>query len=178
MRDLVSDPHTAILGQPQGTILNLADARAVNAQQTLLTITHESVESSLQEARKLAMRARIVLLAADELSNTATASQLHTMQHTVGKWRRRYLETGLDRLVDELRPGTSNKLSDHDVKRVLVLTLESTPADATHWSTRSMAKRAGLSRASIHCIWQAFSLMPHRSETFKLSKGQMFRSAR
>jgi transposase len=125
-------------------------------------------------AQALAMRSRIVLLAADGLSNTAIASQLHTMQHTVGKWRRRYLESGLDGLVDEPRPGTSNKLSDQDVERVLALTLESTPADATHWSTRSMAKRAGLSRASIHRIWRAFSLAPHRSETFKLSKDPLF----
>jgi len=125
-------------------------------------------------AQALAMRARIVLLAADGLSNTAIAGQLHTMQHTVGKWRRRYLESGLDGLVDEPRPGTSNKLSDQDVERVLALTLESAPADATHWSTRSMAKRAGLSRASIHRIWQAFSLAPHRSETFKLSKDPLF----
>lgn len=121
-------------------------------------------------AQALAMRSRIVLLAADGLSNSAIASQLHTMQHTVGKWRRRYLESGLDGLVDEPRPGTSNKLSDRDVERVLALTLESAPADATHWSTRSMAKRAGLSHASIHRIWQAFSLAPHRSERFKLSK--------
>jgi transposase len=125
-------------------------------------------------AQALAMRSRIVLLAADGLSNTAIASQLRTMQHTVGKWRRRYLECGLDGLLDEPRPGTSHKLSDREVERVLTLTLESTPVDATHWSTRAMAKRAGLSRNSIHRIWQAFSLAPHRSETFKLSKDPLF----
>lgn len=76
--------------------------------------------------------------------------------------------------MDEPRPGTSHKLSDQDVECVLALTLESIPADATHWSTRSMAKRAGLSRASIHRLWQAFSLAPHRSETFKLSKDPLF----
>ncbi len=125
-------------------------------------------------AQALARRSRIVLLASDGLSNTAIASQLHTMQHTVGKWRRRYLESGLDGLLDEPRSGTSHKLSDQEVKRVLALTLESTPAEATHWSTRSMAKRAGLSRASIHRIWRALSLAPHRSETFKLSKDPLF----
>ncbi len=92
-------------------------------------------------AQALAMRSRIVLLAGDGLSNTVIASQLHTMQHTVGKWRRRYLESGLDGLLDEPRPGTSHKLSDREVERVLALTLESTPADATHWSTRSLAKQ-------------------------------------
>jgi transposase len=125
-------------------------------------------------AQALAMRSRIILLAADGLSNKVIASELHTMQHTVSKWRRRYLESGLDGLLDEPRPGTSHKLSDSDIERVLALTLESTPADATHWSTRSMAKRSGLSRNSIHRIWQAFALAPHRSETFKLSKDPLF----
>ncbi len=125
-------------------------------------------------AQALAMRSRIVLLAGDGLSNTAIARQLHTMQHTVGKWRRRYSESGLDGLLDEPRPGTSRKLGDADVERVLTLTLESAPRDATHWSTRSMAKRVGLSRNSIQRIWQAFSLAPHRSETFKLSRDPLF----
>ena len=125
-------------------------------------------------AQALAMRARIVLLAADGQSNTVIASPLHTMQHTVGKWRRRYLESGLDGLLDEPRPGASHKLNDQDVERVLALTLESTPAAATHWSTRSLAKHVGLSRNSIHRIWQAFSLAPHRSETFKLSRDPLF----
>src|ERR1022692_2971803 len=125
-------------------------------------------------AQALAMRSRVVLLAAAGKSNTAIATQLSVTLQTAGKWRQRYLDMGLDGLVDEPRPGTSHKLSDQDVERVLALTLESTPADATHWSTRSMAKRAGLSRASIHRIWQAFSLAPHRSETFKLSKDPLF----
>ncbi len=125
-------------------------------------------------AQALAMRSRIILLAGDGLSNTVIASRLHAMQRTVSKWRRRYLESGLDGLLDEPRPGTSRKLSDRDMESVLALTLESTPADATHWSTRSMAKRTGLSRNSIHRIWRAFSLAPHRSETFKLSKDPLF----
>ena len=116
----------------------------------------------------------MVLLAAHGDSNTAIARQLSVTLPTVGKWRQRYLDQGLDGLVDEPRPGTSRKLSDKDVERVLALTLESTPSDATHWSTRSLAKRTGLSRASIHRIWRAFSLAPHRSETFKLSKDPLF----
>src|ERR1700679_106242 len=127
-----------------------------------------------KSSQALAMRSRVVLLAADGNSNTAIAHRLRVTLQTVGKWRQRYLDMGLDGLVDEPRQGTSHKLSDQDVERVWALTLESTPADATHWSTRSMAKRAGLSRASIHRIWQAFSLAPHRSETFKLSKDPLF----
>ena len=121
-------------------------------------------------AQALAMRARIVLLAADGLSNTAIAKQLSTTLHTAGKWRQRFLDRGADGLLDEPRPGSSRKLSDEDVERVLTLTLASRPADATQWPTRSMAQRTGPSRASIHRIWRAFSLAPHRAETFKLSR--------
>jgi hypothetical protein len=84
------------------------------------------------------------------------------------------LDNGIDGLLDEPRPGTSRKLSDEDVERVLALTLESKPADATHWSTRSLAQRTGFSRASIHRIWRAFALAPHRAETFKLSRDPLF----
>jgi len=125
-------------------------------------------------AQALAMRSRVVLLAASGTSNTAIARQLRVTLQTVGKWRQRFLDQGVDGLLDEPRPGTSRKLRDRDVERVLALTLESAPVGATHWSTRSMAQRAGLSRASIHRIWQAFSLAPHRSETFKLSKDPLF----
>jgi transposase len=88
----------------------------------------ESWSRRPKTAQALAMRSRIVLLAADGLSNTAIAARVHTLQHTVGKWRRRYLESGLD----EPRPGTGRRLSDEDVERVLTLTLESTPTEATH----------------------------------------------
>ena len=101
-------------------------------------------------AQALALRSRIVLPAGDGLSNTAITKQLHTMQHTVGKWRRRYSKSGLDDLLDEPRPGASRKPGDADVERVLTLTLESTPEDATHWPTRSMAKRVGLSRTLLY----------------------------
>jgi transposase len=125
-------------------------------------------------AQALAMRSRIVLLAGDGSCNTEIARMLLTTKQTVGKWRQRYIDHGLDGLLDEPRPGTSRKLSDKDVERVLALTLESTPQAATHWSTREMAKACGLSRASVHRIWSAFSLAPHRAETFKLSKDPLF----
>lgn len=125
-------------------------------------------------AQALAMRSRVVLLAAQGQSNTLIAAQLGVTLQTVGKWRQRYLEQGLDGLVDEPRPGTSRKLSDSDVERVLARTLESQPEAATHWSTRDMARACGLSQSSISRIWRAFSLAPHRSETFKLSKDPLF----
>ena len=125
-------------------------------------------------AQALAMRSRIVLLSAEGNSNSRIAEMLLTTKQTVGKWRQRYVDQGLDGLLDEPRPGTSRKLSDKDVERVLTLTLESTPQAATHWSTREMARLCGLSRASVHRIWSAFSLAPHRAETFKLSKDPLF----
>src|SRR5260370_20462305 len=117
----------------------------------------------------LAVRARMFLLAADGLSNTAVAEQVSTTLHTVGKWRQRFLDSGIDGLLDEQRPGTSRKLSDEDVERVLTLTLESKPAHATHWSPRSLSQPTGLTRASIHRIWRSFALAPQASETFQLA---------
>jgi transposase len=84
------------------------------------------------------------------------------------------VEQRLDGLLDEPRPGTPRKVSDGEVERVLAMTLESQPRDATHWSTRSLAKQCGLSRSTVSRIWRAFSLQPHRTETFKLSKDPLF----
>jgi transposase/transposase-like protein len=102
------------------------------------------------------------------------AQKLGITKQTVGKWRSRFLERRLDGLLDEPRQGTPRKVGDEEVERVLTLTLESTPRDATHWSTRSLAAEAGLSRSTVSRIWRAFALQPHRSETFKLSKDPLF----
>lgn len=120
-------------------------------------------------AQALAQRARIVLLCAAGKNNTMVARDLHLAKATVGKWRTRFVERRLDGLLDEPRPGTPRKISDAEVERVLTLTLETTPQDATHWSTRSMAQRSGLGKSTVNRIWRAFGLQPHRTETFKLS---------
>src|SRR3990172_5039403 len=120
-------------------------------------------------SQALALRARIVLGCADGATNTAIAKELRLTKQTVGKWRSRFLVRRLDGLLDEPRPGAPRSISDAEVERVVVRTLESKPKDATHWSTRSLAKASGLSRSSVHRIWQAFGLRPHRSEGFKLS---------
>ena len=125
-------------------------------------------------AQSLALRSRIVLLAADGLANKEIARRQGCSQPTAGKWRQRFIDFGLDGLLDEPRPGTPRKLSDKQVERVLTRTLESQPEDATHWSTRDMAKACGLSQSTISRIWRAFSLAPHRSETFKLSRDPLF----
>ncbi len=90
------------------------------------------------------------------------------------KWRQRFLDFGVDGLLDEPRPGTPRKLSDKQVERVLTRTLESQPEGATHWSTRDRAKACGLSQSTVSRIWRAFSLAPHRSETFMLSRDPLF----
>src|SRR5271170_1721495 len=125
-------------------------------------------------AQALALRSRIVLQAADGSGNTEIARKQGCSLPTAGKWRQRFIDFGLDGLFDEPRPGTPRKLSDKQVERVLTRTLESQPQAATHWSTRDMAKACGLSQSTVSRIWRAFSLAPHRSETFKLSRDPLF----
>jgi transposase len=127
-----------------------------------------------KSAQALALRARMILRCAEGRTNTQVAEQVQVRIATVGKWRQRFVERRLDGLLDEPRPGAPRKVSDADVERALTMTLESTPKDATHWSTRSLAKEAGLSRSTVGRIWRAFALQPHRSETFKLSKDPLF----
>lgn len=121
-------------------------------------------------AQALAMRARIVLACADEPTNKVVASKLGITATTVGKWRRRFVAQRVAGLFDEPRPGVPRQISDRKVEQLVTLTLESAPKNATHWSTREMARRSGVSRSSVGRIWRAFGLAPHRSETFKLSK--------
>ena len=125
-------------------------------------------------AQAVALRARIILGCAEGRTNTAVAEQMRVSKPTVGKWRSRFLERRMDGLLDEPRSGTPRRTSDADVERVVTLTLETTPDDATHWSTRSMARRSGLSHSTVNRIWRAFGLQPHRTETFKLSSDPLF----
>ncbi|MDO8477577.1 MAG: IS630 family transposase [Candidatus Rokubacteria bacterium] len=122
----------------------------------------------------LAQRVRLILGCAAGKTNTRVAHDLRLTKQTVGKWRTRFLAQRLDGLLDEPRPGAPRTVSDADVEAVLTRTLETKPADATHWSTRSMAQTCGLSRSTVNRIWRAFALQPHRTETFKLSKDPLF----
>jgi transposase len=125
-------------------------------------------------AAALSMRARIVLAAAGGENNTELAVRLGLARGTVSLWRRRFLEFRLDGLLDEPRPGQPRKVTDAQVEEVVTKTLESAPKNATHWSTRSMAKEVGLSQSAVSRIWRAFGLQPHRQETWKLSKDPLF----
>ena len=115
-----------------------------------------------------------MLLAADGLSNNAVAERVDVNQATVVKWRKRFLERRLDGLVDEPRPGAPRSISDTEVEAVIVRTLEEKPTDATHWSTRDLAKKVGMSPSSVGRIWQAFGLKPWLTDTFKLSEDPQF----
>jgi transposase len=102
------------------------------------------------------------------------AERVGVNQATVVKWRKRFLERGVDGLVDEPRPGAPRKISDADVEEVIVRTLEDKPIDATHWSTRDLAKQVGMSASSVGRIWRAFGLKPWQTDTFKLSEDPQF----
>jgi transposase len=125
-------------------------------------------------AQALAMRSRIVLLAAQGLNNTEIARELQIHRNVAGKWRSRFLEHRLDGLLDEPRPGRPRTIGDEQVEEVVIKTLETTPKDATHWSTRSMAREVGLSQTAVLRIWKAFGLQPHRQQSWKLSKDPQF----
>ncbi len=121
-----------------------------------------------------AVRAEIVLLAAAGMTNVAIAERLGVSRLTVATWRKRFATHRLDGLADEARPGASRKIGDEKIAEVVTATLEGMPETATHWSTRSMAKASGVSTSTVHRIWRAFSLQPHRSETFKPSTDPLF----
>ena len=122
----------------------------------------------------LALRARIVPATAAGESDVAVAERLGTTRVTVGKWRRRFVASGCDGLLDEPRSGAPRRIGDADVERVVAMTLESMPRDATHWSTRSMAKAGGPGPATVGRIRRAFGPEPHRVKTFKLSRDPLF----
>jgi transposase len=119
--------------------------------------------------RALAFRARLVLACADQVPNTVVARRCRTTNATVGKWRRRFLDDRLDGLYDEPRVGAPRTISDDQVEAVVVKTLEPLPQGETHWSTRSMAAKAGMSHTMVGRIWRTFGLKPHVTRSFKLS---------
>jgi transposase len=116
-----------------------------------------------------AVRAEICVRCSDGCANSQVAREMRLTNTTVGKWRSRFVAGGLAALLDEPHSGARRRITDDQVEAVVITTLESTPRDATHWSVRSMAEATGMTRQSVHRIWRAFGLQPHRTETFKLS---------
>ena len=120
-------------------------------------------------AQRVAVRAKIVLQAAKGLASQEIARKLGITGSTVGKWRERYRVRGMEGLSDEPRPGAPRRITDSKVEEAVTQTLESLPPAATHWSTRLLAAKVGLSQSAVVRVWHAFGLQPHRSETFKVS---------
>ena len=114
-----------------------------------------------QDGTGMALRARIVLPCADGLENNAVAMQLRVTQQTVSKWRARFVTDRLDGLLDAPRPGAPRTIADAQVDAVIAKTLESVPANATHWSTHAMAREMALSQTAVTRIWRVFGLQPH-----------------
>jgi transposase len=122
----------------------------------------------------IAQRSRIVLLAAEGLSNVDIGVRVGVNHTTVTKWRKRFAEGGCDSLADEPRPGTPRKIGDDRVEEIVVKTLTSRPKGSTHWSTREMAAATGMNQRTIGRIWQAFGLKPWQQDTFKISEDPFF----
>lgn len=142
------------------------------AELTLTPIEQRELESLARRSRSapaVAQRARMVLGCASGQDNKTVARRVRVRPATVGKWRGRFIERRIAGLLDEPRPGAPRKITDEQIEDVIVRTLESTPREATHWSTREMARATGLSAMTISRVWRAFDLQPHRVETFKLS---------
>jgi len=137
-------------------------------------LTLERLANRRKSAQAIALRARIVLSCATGKTNREVARELRVSETTVGKWRSRFVARRLNGLFDEPRPGHPRTITDEKVEAVIIKTLEEKPKDATHWSTRSMAKAMGMSQTSISLIWRAFGLQPHRAESFKLSTDPLF----
>jgi transposase len=127
-----------------------------------------------KSAQAMAMRARIVLGCDEGQSNDAVAKKLHITSATVSKWRERFRVNRLEGLLDEPRPGAPRAITDALVEEVVTRTLETMPANSTHWTTRLMAEQVGLSQTAVVRIWKAFGLQPHRVENFKISKDPQF----
>ena len=134
----------------------------------------ESMAKSRSLPHGLVRRAEIVLLAAEGWPNKAIGEAVGLSQVTVGKWRRRFVENGLNGLYDELRPGAPRSISDEQVAEVVYKTLKTKPEDETQWTVRSMGEETGLTKDAVHRIWRTFGLQPHRTQNFKLSTDPFF----
>ena len=156
----------------------MGSRRATKASVVTLSGEERAYLDRLVRRRKVArgdaQRADIVLLAADGLNNCAIAAKVGVTRQTVRTWRERFAKHRLAGLCDEPRCGAPRKIGDDQIEAIVVKTLEEKPTGATHWSTRDMAKASGVSASSVQRIWRAFSLQPHRTETFKLSTDPQF----
>jgi len=152
------------LGRPKAVLVLTQEQRA----------QLESLASSRSLPHGLVIRVRIILLSAQGLTNRSIAGRLRWTEATVGKWRRRFLVHGISGLHDEWRPGRPRSISDERVAHLLRRTLQTKPRDGTHGSVRQIAAESRLAKSTVHRIWQAFGVQPHRQRYFKLSNDPFF----
>ena len=152
------------LGRPQAVLVLTQEQRA----------QLESLASSRSLPHGLVIRVRIILLSAQGLTNRSIAVRLRWTEATVGKWRRRFLVHGISGWHDEWRPGRPRSISDERVARLLRRTLQTKPRDGTHWSVRQLAAQSRLAKLTVHRIWQALGVQPHRQRSFHLSNDPFF----
>ncbi|MGA3128007.1 MAG: IS630 family transposase [Candidatus Korobacteraceae bacterium] len=154
-----------------GTFVNRLTAVVLKAdEQTQL----RSLAASRTLPHASVARARLVLWAAQQKSNIEIAERLHCTKATVGKWRQCFVGHRLARLYDELRSGRPRSIEDDRVAALLKRTLSRKPTAATHWSIRLAAKASGISKSTVHRLFQAFAVQPHRTRSFKLSADPFF----
>jgi putative transposase len=133
-----------------------------------------SIAKSRSLPHSLVNRANIVLYAAQGIPNSVIAGRVNLSHQMVSKWRKRYLQQGIQGLHDELRPGRPRSISDDEIAMVIRKTIQTKPHDGTHWTIRSVAKETDLSRPTVHRIWRAFGIQPHRQRHFKISTDPFF----
>ena len=144
---------------------------------TLDQETHKQLTSLAQSTalpHSLVLRAKMILASAEGLSNTAVGHRVGASAQAVGKWRRRFLELGLEGLQDELRPGRPRTYDDERIAGLINRALQERPKGSTHWSTRTLAKAEGVSQSTVSRVLRTFGIQPHRSQTFKLSNDPFF----
>jgi len=134
----------------------------------------EAISRSRTMPAALVMRARIILMSAADKSNQEIMRQLKVSHGVVWKWQRRFLDLGVTGLDDELRPGRPRSVSDEQVAELVQKTLKTKPKNGTHWSVRQIAAETKLTKSTVHRIWHAFGLQPHRQKHFKLSTDPFF----
>ncbi len=147
-------------------------------QVIILSKEEEEQLKSITDSRSLSYglvtRARIIIMASESATNKAIAEKIGYSSQSVGLWRRRFLEQGIQGLHDELRPGRPRSISDEQVTELVRKTLQTKPKGRTHWTTRSMAGETQISRPTVQRIWNAFGLQPHRQRHFKISTDPFF----
>ena len=133
-----------------------------------------SLAGSRSLPHALVARAKVVLWSADGMTNSDIAARLGWTKATVGKWRQRFIERRLAGLYDELRSGRPRSIAEEKVAALLKRTIGSKPKEGTHWSIRNAARASGISKSTVHRLFQAFAVQPHRTRTFKLSNDTFF----